>query len=328
MEMYVKTMSSASISNGFSSFLYYFRHTAAYIICYLCGEHVPDAISIVKKSTIHNPRNILPVKVNPHLQTRKNFTMCLSPIHSLFNDSLQLLEWIELNRILGVQKFFLYVKSVSDDVNRVLKYYNDVESNADVKVLPWSLPDILCDDVMLHYCGQLAALNDCLYRNKGHSFYTVSSDLDEFIIPYVQNDYTWADMLLRIPDYSVHLFRNSFVMRDYDTLNSIKGSNSLMTDYSMRDDFIYGPRDRSKMIARTDDVVTFGIHNVWAMQSGEEHGVDPNIGILHHYRNIPVVYPAGVNVTRIKNTATMKYSKELRKRISSVIENMRNASKG
>lgn len=310
------------------SLTFYFRHTAAYFVCYLCGVHVPDAVSIVRKYTIHFPRNILPVHVNPQLKTRRYFTMCLSPMHSLFNDSVQLIEWVEMNKLLGVQKFFLYVKSVSDNVHEVLKHYAATESNALVTVLPWSLSDVMCGDVILHYCGQLAALNDCLYRNKGYSYYTTASDLDEFIIPYGKGDYTWTDMLLRIPEYSVYLFRNSFVMRNYETSKTVTESIPLMIDYTMRDDFIYGPRDRSKMIVWTDDVVTFGIHNVWAMRSGEEHGVDPNIGLMHHYRKSPVIYPEGVNVTRITSNTTMKYSKELKKRVSTVLESLKKVSKG
>ncbi|XP_053372902.1 glycosyltransferase family 92 protein F13G3.3-like [Mercenaria mercenaria] len=286
---------------------------------------MPDAVSIVMLSTIHNPLNILPVHVKPQLKTHKHFTMCLSLMHSSFSDSSQLLEWIELHKILGVERFLIYVQSVSNDVKQVLKFYEQ-ENNAMVATLPWSLTDDLCNDVKLHYCGQLAALNDCLYRSKGYSYYIAATDLDEVIIPQHKNDFTWLDMLLNLPDHSVYLFRNSFVIRNLKNSADIKENKHIMTDYLMRDDFIYGPRDRSKMISWTDDVVTLGIHNVWAMRSGDEYGVDPNVGLLHHYRKSPVVYPEGVHVFRIKSNVTVKYSQDLRERVSLVREKMRTNS--
>ncbi|XP_045199008.1 beta-1,4-galactosyltransferase galt-1-like [Mercenaria mercenaria] len=296
-------------------------HTAAYFVCYLCDLDMPDAVSIVTLSTIHDPLNILPVHVKPQLKTQKQFTMCLSPMHSLFSDSAQLLEWIELHKILGVERFLIYVKSVSNDVKQVLKFY-EKENSVMVTTLLWSLSKDLCNDVKLHYCGQLAALNDCLYRSKGYSHYIAAADLDEAIIPQQKDDLTWLDMLLNLPDQSVYLFRNSFVIRNLKNSEGNIQNKSLMTDYLMRDDFIYGPRDRSKMISKTDDVVTLGIHNVWAIRSGAEYGVDPSVGLLHHYRKSPVEYPEGVDVTRLKTNVTIKYSRELRERLSVVREKM------
>ncbi|XP_053409109.1 glycosyltransferase family 92 protein F13G3.3-like [Mercenaria mercenaria] len=300
-------------------------HTAAYFVCYLCDLDMPDAVSIVTFSTIHNPLNILPVHVNPQLKTQKHFTMCLSPMHSSFSDSSQLLEWIELHKILGVERFLIYVQSVSNDVKQVLKFY-EKENNAMVATLPWSLSNDLCKNVILHYCGQLAALNDCLYRSKGYSYYIAATDLDEVIIPQHKDDFTWLDMLLNLPDHSVYLFRNSFAIRNLKNSAGIKENTPLMTEYLMRDDFIYEPRVRSKTISWTDDVVTLGIHNVWAMRSGDEYGVDPSVGLLHHYRKSPVAYPEGVHVSRLKSNVTVKYSRELRERVSLVREKMETSS--
>lgn len=287
-------------------------------MCYLCTTDVPDTISIVTGDTIHHPRNMLLVHRIEHAHTHAHaskhmFTVCLSPMHSQFNDSLQVIEWIELNKILGVGKFVIYINQISDEIMSLLKYYQSTQT---VILLPWSLPEELCDDNrrQLHYCGQLAALNDCLYRTKGKSHYIAAFDLDEYIIPQNKDDNNWHDMLLRLPGNTAYMFRNSFIIRAEADMNQRK--NSLSVDYLQRDDFIYGPRDRSKLIARTDGVVTLGIHNVWAMRRGNEHEVSPDIGLLHHYRKLPVKYPRGVHVTQTNSNATQKYLKKLKRNVS------------
>lgn len=256
---------------------------------------------------------MLPVHRMPQNASKQMFTVCLSPMHAHFSDSLQVIEWIELNKMLGVGKFVIYINQVSDEIMSLLKYYQSTQT---VTLLPWSLPGVLCDDNRreLHYCGQLVALNDCLYRTKGKSHYIAAFDLDEYIIPQNKDDNMWHEMFLRLPDETAYIFRNSFIIRP--EADMIQRNNSLTVDYLKRDDFIYGPRDRSKLIVWTDGVVTLGIHNVWAMRSGNEHEVSPNIGLLHHYRRLPVEYPSGVHVTQIKSNVTQKYLKELQRNVS------------
>jgi hypothetical protein len=62
------------------------------------------------------------------------------------------------------------------------------------------------EPVEIHYFAQLAALNDCLYRNMYVSKYVVFQDLDEFIIPRKQ--LTWTDMLQNLPKgHAAYMFR-------------------------------------------------------------------------------------------------------------------------
>lgn len=297
------------------------RVTAAYFLCYLCGLDRPDAVSIVNASTLHTPSNILPVHVIEKGKKTDYFTMCLSPIHGSFNDSLNVLEWIEFNKMLGVNKLMIYVNNVTSEVRKVLNFYH--EHDVRVTVLPWSLSSFLCDGNQIHYCGQLAALNDCLYRSKGLSHYIATTDLDEFIIPQQTDDFSWFDMFKKLSDKNVYLFGNSFLTTNETDKNNGGEGVTLMTDNLLRDDFIFGPRDRSKMIAWADSVVTFGIHNVWALQKGEEYYVDSSIGLLHHYRKSRVKYPEGVTVTRHISNVTLKYSKDLKDNIALASQNIK-----
>ena len=71
----------------------------------------------------------------------------------------EFVEWVELNRILGVDHISVYVMNTTLDMERVLVYYNstgylDVRSEQQQPLLsPTTKP------------GRAFALNDCLYRN-------------------------------------------------------------------------------------------------------------------------------------------------------------------
>lgn len=49
--------------------------------------------------------------------------VCVKPMHFHYNKTLELIEFIELNKILGVTKFTLYNDTVSQEVNCVLQHY-------------------------------------------------------------------------------------------------------------------------------------------------------------------------------------------------------------
>jgi len=117
-----------------------------------------------------------------------NFTVCVPPPHNHFNDYRRLVEMIEVNRMFGAQRLVFYNYSTGPDVATVLRRY---ESEGLVSVIPWRIP-LLVDTwppgeppvkPEIHYFGQVAALNDCLYRNMFTSRYIVFTDLDELLVP-------------------------------------------------------------------------------------------------------------------------------------------------
>lgn len=71
-------------------------------------------------------------------------------------------------------------------------------SSGIIEVIPWSMSGFL--NVSrgwlpshgpgdLHYFGQIAALNDCLYRNMYRSKYVALHDVDELILPQTVKTY-------------------------------------------------------------------------------------------------------------------------------------------
>lgn len=62
--------------------------------------------------------------------------VCVAPIQSKFNNVLQLVEFIELWKLLGADHFYFYVLSAASDVRRVLKYY---KKSGTVTIMNWNL---------------------------------------------------------------------------------------------------------------------------------------------------------------------------------------------
>ncbi|XP_053390586.1 beta-1,4-galactosyltransferase galt-1-like [Mercenaria mercenaria] len=306
-------------------------YNVAFILCELYRLDVPEAVSILKGSSSEKASNILPVRRKQTNHHDRMFSLCLSPLHSRFNDKLKLVEWIELNMILGVDKIIVYVQNCSNDVMQTLKIY---ESKGAVDIMNWSLPKDITNKRKknLHYYGQLAAINDCLYRNRGLSLYTAAFDIDEYIIPQLDEDVTWLDMLSRLPKANAYIFRNSFFLRN--ETGKFISQMPITTSNFRRENFIYWPRRRSKFIARTDAIYTTDIHFIREM-NGNQHAVDPNIGLLHHYRvripnhnetegqssnrkdDIQRKYDEELTVT---NEATKKYSQILHKSMTWILD--------
>uniref|UniRef100_A0A8C4SAR9 Glycosyltransferase family 92 protein n=1 Tax=Erpetoichthys calabaricus TaxID=27687 RepID=A0A8C4SAR9_ERPCA len=128
-----------------------------------------------------------------------DFTVCTSTMFNNFNNVLQLIQSLEMYRLLGARKVVIYKTSCSDQVQEVLDYY---VKEGFVQVFEWTANLYLklstswsfaLHQADLHYQGQIAALNDCLYRYMYSSRYMVLIDQDEIIVPYKHD--SWGDLI-------------------------------------------------------------------------------------------------------------------------------------
>lgn len=291
------------------------RYTANYIFCSLPDNEVPDAVSIVEHPDDIKPSNILPIRIKAMKKHMHNFSVCLAPIQQNYENTEELIEWLEIVRLLGATKVFIYVQNATNDVVSVLKFY---QANGLVTLLRWSLPSIYCNQAMkqLHYCGQMVSINDCIYRNKGKSRFVASFDLDEMIIPQHDEDYTWDDMLKRLPQKGTFIFSNTFFLPLVNTnkINNKKTVGLRIMHRQIREELIYPPFNRSKWIVNTEQAVTMGIHFSWALSNSTQYKVPHHTGLLHHYRKESVI-PGVYNPTMKLHKAAEKYHKLLQPRV-------------
>ena len=166
------------------------KYSACFVLCSVPTEptfRVPESISIVSSADVNattTVTNQLPV-LNSDSGTgtfEVNSTqvgVCVKPMHFHYNKTLELIEFLELNQIFGVTKFTFYRDTVSEQVQCVLKHYEQLGT---IEVMPWDLK--IESQTEIRTEGLFAALNDCLYRNMNRFRYLMLIDFDEFIVPH------------------------------------------------------------------------------------------------------------------------------------------------
>ncbi|KAJ6216445.1 hypothetical protein RDWZM_007602 [Blomia tropicalis] len=237
-----------------------------------------------------------------NMNESNQMAVCVKPLHYHYNQSIHMIEFIELNRLLGVDHFYMYNHSIGIEVDHVLKHYIRSEPSL-ITILQWQLPFRSQTEIRTE--GIFAAINDCLYRARNDHYRNVLFiDLDEFIIPHVHQDlkHLLADMSGRFIDkVGAYSFRNGFFYLQYpnDPLVYDELDHSpLVTDRTRRiathltsliktnrKASLNVHRQRSKFIVVPEYTVEVGNHFVWELSFGKHTlNVNPNIAYLHHYR--------------------------------------------
>lgn len=240
---------------------------------------------------------------NPGDSPRRNFTMCLAPLHGTPSTVENLVQYFELNRLLGAEKFIVYNYSITfKNFNTVLRYY---ESKGMVELVSWALPSKVRGKVW--YYAQIAMLNDCFYRNKGVSQYIVNTDLDEFIVPL--KNQLWSEFIQEEGSACEYNVRN-VALKGNSCHPGMPYNSSVCTSVIQRPTLsknIFKHGIRSKYVLRTDCQAISRIHfnDFPKNYKGEIRGtvkkfVSENSALVLHYGNVQKLFgnKGGVN-TRI-----------------------------
>ncbi|KAM4020851.1 uncharacterized protein ACNLHF_001099 isoform 1-T2 [Anomaloglossus baeobatrachus] len=227
-----------------------------------------------------------------------NILICVSAMFGSYSNVLQFVQSMEMYRMLGAEKVIIYHTESSPNMKKILSYYVDLKF---VELIPWPItsfinvskgwhyPDHPGD---LHYFGQTAALNDCIYRNMYKSKYIALNDIDELIIPILHKD--WPEMLEHFlrddPNLNVFIFENHlFPTTPQDKTNdmtpeewiSVPGVNILHHVY--REPNLPSEINPTKMIINPRSVVRVSVH-VPLEFTGNQYQVPSDVAKLCHYR--------------------------------------------
>lgn len=156
------------------------KYSAVFVICPLHGlaSRVPEYVSVVYQLK-EPPSNLLKIRNTVSDADFKDRSVieniphklgvCVKPMHYEFNKIMNLIEFIELHSIMGVEHFTFYNHTVGSQVSCILSYYknqaaiDELEPRVTIDILPWDLD--MVSQVEIRTEGLFAALNDCLYRN-------------------------------------------------------------------------------------------------------------------------------------------------------------------
>ncbi|CAH1999514.1 unnamed protein product [Acanthoscelides obtectus] len=169
------------------------KYSACFATCPLPANRtaIPGTVSIVARPR-DLPGNLLVVH-NGNNETRApphgyKFGVCVKPLHFDYNREIQMLEFLELNRLLGIEHFTFYNHTIGPQVSCILR---DYESKGMVKLLPWQLNMVSQKEIRTE--GLFAALNDCMYRSMYKFSHVALVDLDEYIVP--RHNYTLPQLV-------------------------------------------------------------------------------------------------------------------------------------
>ena len=279
-------------------------------MCPIPRNKYPDAVSIVT-SPVEKPRNFIWL-TDSKKSSSSEFTVCLhSPFDFKTDKASAIVEWIELNKLMGGDTFIIYNYSSSPLNDEVFKLYH---KRGLVNVVQWDLPT----QADIHYLGQVAAMTDCLYRNFYSSKFIVYLDLDEFIIPRQHYVHNWPELIRTQPQRCAYIIRCTVypVSEGYSDVQFEGKESALKYKLSTllvqtRQNYIFGSKDRSKFILRTDCMEVVGVHLLQKYRSRwpSEMTVDPQHALLHHYREgYPLFVRRGATIT---DSFMTKYAKDL-----------------
>jgi hypothetical protein len=224
-------------------------------------------------------------------------------------DKSRLIEWLEMQRILGADLVVIYNHSLSSSSAAVLRSYSDtpgeigrpsvsradqlhVEVRQSHDFLP---PRLAAQSFLLHMSP---VINDCMYRHHGLFRYFAVIDLDEVIVPRTGHR-RLPDLLASLSASRVgaFVFRNAYFFLDFQSAeSSFKESRELLEKalsvyQTARRRLRPSPPQYSvKSIVDSDACVAMHNHYCWTFTTGFLHpqhrevAVPVDVALMHHYK--------------------------------------------
>ncbi|CAL1277505.1 unnamed protein product [Larinioides sclopetarius] len=263
------------------------KYSAYFILCPIKQQNVPvpTHVSIIRQGSTEIGNKIVVHDNKKAFKKPEGIAVCIKPLHYEYNKVKNLIEFIELNRIMGVSHFVLYNHTVGTEVGCILQKYM---SEGIVTVLPWQLDIVSQKEIRTE--GLFAALNDCLYRTMYRFQYVLMIDLDEYIIPHKNLSLAilLAHLIKKNPDRTgAFSFQNAFFYLQWpnDTSSLSLPYKLLTLQKTIRKSKFHAHKQRSKCIVLPERVVEMGNHFVWEFLAGKTMmNIPPDMGFLHHYR--------------------------------------------
>ncbi|XP_072948771.1 uncharacterized protein [Epargyreus clarus] len=200
----------------------------------------PSIVSVVTEPC-DDPTNAFIVQPAQNYQKR-TFTVCVKDMMFDKDISQSLIEWIETNKILGVEIIDIYVDTLTSTMKDVLLYY---QQQGLVRLFQVPIKHKHNRSLWQRRRDHIITYNDCLYRNIRESEFVAPLDVDEIILPKVA--YSLSGLLKR-------LTRQGWDPKRY---SAILVQNVFFFDF-MQDIHKYKPRNvnvnNSKIYVKRDDV--------------------------------------------------------------------------
>ncbi|KAG5667357.1 hypothetical protein PVAND_015340 [Polypedilum vanderplanki] len=284
--------------------------------------------------------NVMEVKnKKPTNGHKKHFIVSVKQLDFMEDISIQLIEWLEILKILGVDKVEIFIARAHVNVKKILKFY-EITGFVVVKFIkfPRELPNTMQESWHQYRHNQLICYQDSFYENLYMYEYIVPLDIDEIILPVRNEDKTWKDLMKRVIENSKILNKelDCFIsvnryfllknIHENETYEGIpKNLRFLSNIYRAQKDSPVNTQIKTFM--RTDRILMIHNHypiNCFKNVTGDcsYFIIDTQDGFLAHYRDDcddPECKESKLNP--VKDTTLWKYKEEILMNVYRTIEN-------
>ncbi|XP_063851767.1 uncharacterized protein LOC135095057 [Scylla paramamosain] len=165
------------------------------------SHQVPESVSLVEGRCDQPTNNLRVIHNLPTGDRKADFAVCVKGMKFFKDESVRLVEWLELNFLLGADKIYLYEIETHPNISKVLKHYES-RGKIDVKKFsqPGELPNVLgLQEIFFRkYKSTICAAedlmyNDCLYRNINRYKFVAVIDIDEVLMPKTKS--SWKEIM-------------------------------------------------------------------------------------------------------------------------------------
>uniref|UniRef100_A0A914WC48 Glycosyltransferase family 92 protein n=1 Tax=Plectus sambesii TaxID=2011161 RepID=A0A914WC48_9BILA len=225
------------------------------------------------------------------------YGICIPVLYGSRYGAANLVEFMELNRIIGAGHVFIYLQHdrLSAEMIKVVNYY---KAKRMLTTLEFKLP---VSEQIIWYYGQLLAIQDCLYRNMGFAKYLAFQDLDELFVPYSSENIVSMLNPLFSANSSLASLRipTRYIKASEEELAHPPLAMKL-TMAAEAEDVLF-----TKCVVRPEMVFEQGIHHTSRVIQHHYQTValPSSFGQLHHYKN----YPSSVSNERVPKTYGKKF---------------------
>lgn len=168
--------------------------------------HGPSVVSVVTQPC-DDPTNAFKLKPDHVQEYERMFTICVKDMNFNKDISQNLVEWIEINKILGVDMIDVYIDDVTRDTEEVLLHY---QSKGYVRLFHVPIKYKSNRSLWQRRRDHIITYNDCLYRNLKESKFIVPLDVDEIILPKIAD--TWLELYIRFKEQGWDTSKHSSII--------------------------------------------------------------------------------------------------------------------
>jgi hypothetical protein len=159
------------------------------------GSKTPASVSLVMEPCQNATNNLKIIDNQPTNGIRKEFGVCTKYIYFENEKSaFRIIEWVNMLRILGVEKIHGYQWKVHPNISRSIQYY---EQKGWMEMKPFHFPqgtDFNSTSLAV-WAIERNILNDCFFRNLNLYKYIIVIDTDEIIMPFSANIMNLHDLI-------------------------------------------------------------------------------------------------------------------------------------